>query len=149
MGWKGAWTGKDRPEITTRKLDEVVPRVLELGFNYHTICDFERAGWCVQVEEIGKVPDVAHWTILYQDTVRTNSGHEGDNGSNVDIWKMWVFDDRDLWLQVVQCYYEDAADMSSPTNTRGHGGPMKLAFTECSGKVIPHISVSLAMDPLG
>ena len=140
---------KERPEITTRKFTEVIKKP-ELGFSYYTLGDLERAGWCYRAEKGPQdIPDVAHWQILYYDSVRTHSGYENDTGSDDWIWRIWIFEEEALWQQAVQFYYDDAADQSSPTNTQSYRGPMKLVFLDCSGKVTPHVSVALAFDRRG
>ena len=139
-----------RPEIKTRDINEVCPNIEKIGFNYYTLADIIRAGWCVEVKAVDEVPDKAHWVILYLDSTTTHDCYADDGrGDSLNFWRMYVFDEKPLWEQVVQAYFEDAADMESPTNKGQFSsrGPMKLAFFEASGKVLPHVTVALAMDP--
>lgn len=137
---------KERPEITTRKLDEACPRRGRGGFNSYDLYDLVKAGWCIEATGVEHIPESAHWHLLISEEISVSDGRDGT--SRQQIWKLYVFDDKLLWEQVVQYYFEDAADMASPTNTAGYNkGPMKLVALEASGKVIPHVVVALAMDP--
>tara|TARA_Y100000310_G_scaffold175594_1_gene175646 strand:+ start:572 stop:1003 length:432 start_codon:yes stop_codon:yes gene_type:complete len=138
---------KPRPEITTRDFAEVCgDKMGRTGFTSYTLFDLIRAGWCVESTKGPEdIPDVAHWQILVLEEITTSDGRDGTSRQNV--WKLYIFDEKPLWEQVVQAFFDDASDMASPTHTKGYNsGPMKLVALEASGKVIPHIVVALAMD---
>jgi hypothetical protein len=87
---------------------------------------------------------------VYESTIYTDSGYKDAPQEQRTIFQFWVFDDEDLWIQAAQYYFEDASDMSSPTNTQSYNkGPAKLVFLESSGKVRPKVEVALTFTPRG
>ncbi len=117
------------------------------GFNSYVLYELVKAGWCVESKKGPEdIPEKAHWQILVHDDIPVSDGRGGT--ARAQIWKLYIFDEKPLWEQVVQAYFDDAADMASSTYTKGYNsGPMKLVALEASGKVLPHVSVALEMAP--
>jgi len=133
---------------TERQIGSVVKN-MAAGFSTYTLLDLERAEWCKEAKGVGDIPDTAHWQILVLDQVTTWSGYKEDTGTRTNVWRIFVFEDEKLWEQAVQFYFDDAADPDSPTHKQYGSGPLKMVALDCSGRVIPHISVALARDPRG
>lgn len=133
--------------VTERRIENVI-RNMAVGFSSYTLFDLVKAGWCREAKSPADLPEKAHWQILTMDAVTTWSGYKEDSGTRQDIWRLWVFEDEQLWEQAVQFYFDDLTDPDSPNRGPGRD-TLKLVALESSGKVIPHVTVGLARDRRG